>query len=429
MARESMFLALNAKRIAQLISSTRERVCYVAPGVHLAVADSLCDAWKRLPTGAVDVSVDVDERVLRMGYGQIEAVERLRVVGVKLRHSPGLRTAVLIVDDHGFVFTPTALYLEREPQSDETPNAIRLSPEQMEQTLIRLSPGAHQLALQKAQSTQEREAIEATIIETGTLVVQDNQVKAVQNRLEAAPPANFDVARQVQVYTAYIQYVEISLTGAAIERRRIQIPEALQSIGDAKKLKGKLKTTFDLIDKESALSSKHLEDELATIRKNLTRSLGKHFGRVVLRAVIPILEKRINALRDKVNSHKEKLQTKLQNNLNKSKQQVANYYFPLVKETPPDAMIGTFPSMRDDEIRAFIDSELSAVFPSAEHIAQKMELRIDYKDVTYSTLNQKEFLEQIRAAYPQTDWDRAHEEFTAVGEANLKICDSNFTLA
>jgi hypothetical protein len=175
----------------------------VAPGIHLTVADSLCDAWKRLPTGAVDVSVDVDERVLRMGYGQIEAVQRLRKDGVELRHSPGLRTAVLIVDNHGFVFTPTALYLEREPQSDETPNAIRLSPEQLEQTLIRLSPWAHQLALQNAQGTQEREAIEATLIETGMLVVHDDQVKAVQNRLDAAPPANFDVARQVQVYKAF----------------------------------------------------------------------------------------------------------------------------------------------------------------------------------------------------------------------------------
>ncbi len=153
------------------------------------------------------------------------------------------------------------------------------------------------------------------------------------------------------------------------------------------------------------------------IRKNLTRSLGKRFGRVILRAVIPTLDERVDTLRKKVVSHQEKLQAKLQTSLDKSKKEVANYFFPLVKKNPPDALIGYFPAMRDDEIRSWVDKELSAVFPSASDITEKMELRCEYKDVTYNTLNQKEFLVQIKTAYPYTDWDKAHKEFTAVGEA------------
>jgi hypothetical protein len=50
-----------------------------------------------------------------------------------------------------------------------------------------------------------------------------------------------------------------------------------------------LRTTFELIEKGSKLSSKPLEDALNDIRKNFTPSLGKDHGRVVLKAAKPHL--------------------------------------------------------------------------------------------------------------------------------------------
>jgi hypothetical protein len=61
------------------------------------------------------VCLDFDERVMRMGYGEIGAVQLLRMLTSVVRSAPGLRTALVIVDDTGFIFTPTALYLEAEP--------------------------------------------------------------------------------------------------------------------------------------------------------------------------------------------------------------------------------------------------------------------------------------------------------------------------
>jgi len=49
---------------------------------------------------------------------------------------------------------------------------------------------------------------------------------AVERRLEEAPPVRFDVARQVRVFNAYLQYVELKLTGAAIQRHRLSIPSS-----------------------------------------------------------------------------------------------------------------------------------------------------------------------------------------------------------
>lgn len=109
----------------------------------------------------------------------------------------------------------------------------------------------------------------------------------------------FDVVRQVRVFEPYLQYVELSLAGAAVQHHRVRIPEELQNLGTSKGLEGKLKTTLDLMGKDSSMSSEALEDELNKIRENFTPSLGKDHGRVVLKSAKPHLTKRISDLRIK----------------------------------------------------------------------------------------------------------------------------------
>src|SRR6266404_9166829 len=116
----SFFRCLSSAVMAKLISGARTRVCYVAPGIQDVAAAALCSAAVSNPNLRVSVSLDFSEASFRMGYGTLEAVRRLRNNGIDVVNSPGLRAAVLIVDDAGWVFTPTALYLEPEPHSEET---------------------------------------------------------------------------------------------------------------------------------------------------------------------------------------------------------------------------------------------------------------------------------------------------------------------
>jgi hypothetical protein len=282
-----LFTSLSSQGIAACIARARKRVCYAAPGIHEGPAAALA-SLKSASTGiAISVSLDFDEHTLRMGYGSLPAVESLRAAGINPTHSPGFRCAVLIVDDEGWVFTPTALYLEAEPQSDETPNAIRLTAEQVRQILLRLSPAAREEALAAASTLEEAAHVEAIPLEVGELPLGEAQFKQVKQAIDIAPPVKFDVVRQVRVFEPYLQYVELSLTGAAVQRHRVRIPKELQNLGASKDLEGKLKTTFDLIEKGSSMSSKALEDELNEIRKNFTPSLGKDHGRVVLKSAKP----------------------------------------------------------------------------------------------------------------------------------------------
>ena len=315
------------------------------------------------------------------------------------------------------IFTPTALYLEAETRPDEAPNAMRLSRDQVTEALSRLSPAAKAIAVAFASSNEERERINEQAVEVRSEKVASKEIETVEKRLKEVPPVKFDVARQVRVYSSYLQYVEIQLSGAAIQRKRLAIPESILKLGSSRDLNGRLKTTFDLIQKDNKLSSKALENELNAIRKNFTRSLGKNQGRVILKAARPKFEERLKKFRDKLNLHQQEVQNELQNLLDESRNEIIKYYRPRVVEAPPDSLLGALlHSPEDRHASVWIDDELDTVFPDAECLIRRIQLNVRYKDVTFETLDSGDFLDQLRCAFPRINWDKAHDEFQAAAE-------------
>ncbi len=418
---DALFCTLGSAEIARLIGSAKQTVCYAGPGVQFEIAQAMVDTGTRLGPVMVTVCLDFDERVMRMGYGDIGAVKLLRDAGISVRSALGLRTALVIADNAGFIFTPTALYLEAEP-TGSAPNAIRMSAEQRAEALARLSPAAKAIAVAQAKTPEEKMRIEALPLDVGSNPVTNAQFSTVVSSLENAPPVRFDLARQVRVFEPYLQYVELSLTGAAIQRHRLAIPPNIQKLGGSKDLEHRLRTTFELIEKGSKLSSKPLEDTLNDIRKNFTPSLGKDHGRVVLKWAKPHLVVRLAGFRAKLKSHQAAVAADLQQHLDKSRKEIVDYYLPRVVETPPDALLGQLLSGKpsENEARQWLNAELDRVFPSAESLIQEMKLDERFKDVTFETLNREDFLASVKAAFPNVDWDKAYAEFRAAGESDGK---------
>lgn len=418
MNNNELFCHLSSVRIAELIRTAEGAVCYAGPGIQQEPARAMAEVASRMGPELITVSLDFDEHVMRMGYGDIAAVQMLREAGIVINSSPGLRSALIIVDGEGYTFTPTPLYLEAESVTDSARNALRLSPGQVAEALARLSPAAKAIAIARTSDPEEKARIASLPVEVGATQVDESRFKQVDENLKEAPPVRFDLARQVRVFEPYLQYVELSLTGAAIQRHRLAIPATIQKLGVSKDLEGRLRTTFDLIEKGGKLSSKPLEDALNEIRKNFTRSLGKDHGRVVLKSAKPILIERLEAFRKKLEEHQKQVGVELQKHLDESRQTIVDYYLPRVMDSQPDALLGQSLSGKATEngARQWLDAELDRVFPSAESLIQVMRLEERFKDVTFETLNHKDFLQSVKEAFPNVDWDKAYEEFRAAGE-------------
>ena len=414
-----LFCTLDSQCIADLIRAAERFVCYAGPGVQKAPARAMAEVAGRLGVEMVTVALDFDERVMRMGFGDMEAVKALRETGIVVRDAPGLRTAMVLVDDEGYLFTPTALYLEAEPQGQHAANAMRLSTGQLREALARLSPVAKAIAVAQASDEQERQYIASLPVEVSTRPITEEQFAQVDQSLKEAPPVQFDLARQVRVFNAYLQYVELKLTGAAIQRHRLAIPPNILKLGGNEDLEGRLRTTFDLIKKGGEFSSKKLEDDLNEIRKNFTKSLGKDHGRVILKAQKPNFEKRLEMFKASLAAHQKNVVGDLQGQLNESRKQIIDYYLPRVIENPPDAMLGQLlrDKPTDEDAQLWLDAELDRVFPKAESLIEKIQIDVRYKDVTFETLNRPDFLQSVKDAFPRVDWNKAYDDFCAAGEA------------
>ena len=422
MSIDALFCSLSPLRIAESIRSAQRAVCYAAPGIQLDLAQAMVETAGRLGKEMLTVSLDFDDRVMRMGYGDIGAVTLLLDAGIAVNSSPGLRTALVVVDNEGYIFTPTALYLEAEPSDGAACNAMRMSGEQVAQALARLSPAAKTIAVAQAKTPEAKQQIEALTVDVVSAPITVAKLAEVKTSLKEVPPVRFDLARQVRVFEPYLQYVELSLSGAAIQRHRMAIPLSIQKLGGSKDLESRLRTTFELIEKGSKLSSKPLEDALNEIRKNFTPSLGKDHGRVVLKAAKPQLVTRLKEFRIKLEAHQKAVEGELQKHLDTSREQIVAYYLPRVMEAKPDALLGQSLNGEVSEAAAnrWLHGELDRVFPSAESLIHEMKLEERYKDVTFETLNREDFLDSVKDAFPDVDWQKAYSEFKAAGQSEAK---------
>jgi hypothetical protein len=401
--------------MASLIGAAKQRVGLVTPAINDSVAEALKEIHQRLGADAVVVVVDCDEEVFRLGYGTLQAVRAITQYGLEVRQCSGLRISVLVVDQRAWIFAPTALYVQSEVHSDETPNAIELQASDVERIVWRVMP--HQrLAAAESVAAALQEEVRAAEIELGSSPITPDLLTRAATALDIAPPVPFDVARQVRVFQPYIQYVEISLSGCAIQRRRVEIPKSVQRIGAAAEIQRRLRTTFELIERESTVSSKALEGELRQIRDDFTRPLGAPWGRVILRSARAHFDARIEEFRTSLAKHKQQVQANLKDLLDKSREQVIDYYLPLVKQSPPDAIRGRLLFADEGSLRRWLEAELARDFPTPESLLTDMKLDVQFRDVTYETLNEEGFSEALANAYPFVDWKKPFDEFNAAKE-------------
>ena len=413
-----VFTSMSSAKMAKLIRSAHTRVSLVGPAIRMDTANAVIAARDELGSDRVSVVLDCDEEVLRLGYGAIDALKQLRDSGCEVGQCAGLRIGVLVCDERAWVFAPTALYVQPEVHSDETPNAVELRAADVERIVWRLLPAERETAAAEGPLQPVEEDPQQVEAEIGHDLVSGPDVARVEDGLKVAPPIPFNIARQVRVFQPYIQYVDISLTGCSIERRRTEIPKSIQGVGAAAEIENRLRTTFDLVEASSEVSSKELDDRLRNIRQDFARPLGRPWGRVILRAQRPRFDERIAELRDQLDKHKMTIEAELKKQLDLSRDQVAEYYFENVKKSPPDALLGGLFSAEptDDDIKKWLDLELAGAFPDPRSLVADMNLHVQFRDVTYETLNEPGFAKALKKAFPGVDWDKPFDEYKAAQE-------------
>ena len=142
------------------------------------------------------------------------------------------------------------------------------------------------------------------------------------------------------------------------------------------------------------------------------------YGVIALRTDRRRLEQAIERVTVEVKAYSEQIETELAKEINKSRKQLVESFLPaLVKKPPKDPefelVYGGTDKPIKEQVRDWIHGQLDKSFPAVESLLRDMEVRLVIKSVTYEMLKEPKFQKLVRDAYPNMDWNKPFEEFSA----------------
>ena len=430
-----MFQCMDDALIAQTVRDAKSRVVLCIPGFSDVVGAAVIEAHQRLPAGQLLIVVDGTDKAARLGYGHFDAVFQVLQAGVPMRLEQGLRLGVLVADEQGWCFATPPLLVDATMEQATAPNALALNPSQIQPTLSALGyvpptpkvEPPHAAAkkpevadkAENATSTEAPTSAETDDLRTiGRVVATIEALQPVQEKLRINPPQAFDVARKVQVFNSLVDFVEIEMTGTQLAHQKVSLPSKLLSVADDATRK-RLTTSFSLISPQAKIAdkSKELRQVLDAIRKKYTHSVAP-YGVVALRTDREPLRQAIERVAAQVKAYSEEIKKELGKEIDNSRKQLVESFLPaLVKKPPKDLefelVYGGTDKPIKEQVRDWINDQLDKCFPAVDSLLQDMEVRLVIKSVTYEMLKEPKFQKLVRDAYPNMDWNKPFEEFSA----------------
>lgn len=403
----STFETIDDAGLALRIRDAGERVLLCAPGFGDPVSTALIQAHSRLGRERVVVIVDGTAQAARLGYGHFDAVGQLSQAGVAIRVEPGLRLGTLIVDGQGWCFATPPLLVDATMEKAVAPNAMCLMPAQVEALAKAISP--------PAQPFKEGQLGPAAQPEIGAVTAKPEALASVQAALQADPPQQFDIARKVNVFNAFVEFVELSLVGTELTRQRVALPRDLLLAVSDRDTRERLTTSFQLIDPGATIGreAKEIRQAVDKLRKVHTRVLNP-YGSITLRSNRQRLEAAVAAVQVQVATFAGTVKNKLQKEIDHSRKQLVQSVLPGLKAKPPEALLaGVVGKPTVEQITRWIDRQLDQAFPKVDDIVSEMRLVLTIKAVTFEMLKEPKFQAGVREAYPDVDFDKPFSEFTA----------------
>lgn len=380
-------LSLSDQDLMALISCTRHRLVLISPGLSSIVARVVAEKWAELGANAVQIVLDANPEVCRLGLGELDAIKILRdtagQIGAELRHQTGLRIGVAITDETTVIFTPTALLLESTVSESSRSNAIRID-----------NPwaplGSSPLEIEKNLGFESRPLAE-------------NLVRAAEHDLISNPPVKFDLARKVRVFNAMFEFVEFELRGHRISRKRVPIPSDLMGLANDRKTQKLLHSSFQMIDEEAGISGDRVDKlKQRIVARYLINLPG--YGTVILRTNKERFKRAVRRLEQFIVCFRERLKNELQSAIDSNRDVLIKGLLPSVLATPPDRwlkFLGSPP--QEAEVRNLLTAELSSAFKAASEIGDEITLKVVFRGVTFESLNDTDFMRIARKAIPHLE--------------------------
>ncbi len=424
--RSNPFTHVDEAVLVDLIEDARQRLVFVAPGLHARVADALARAMPRLPSDGIHIVLDVDAEVCRLGYGDADftGVQRVqaaaRAHGLTINHHPGVRIGLLIADETTLVYSPVPRLIEAGSHQSEKPNGFLLKTE--------VPP-----ALAEACGIGPEGAAALAI---GHDPIQQDKIAAVKSDLAENPAKPFDLSRIERVFNSKLHYVEWEIHGYKLASRSVTIRPELFGLRHAEVVRRMTnryhlfantdslnieipefdKNGKEVVGKKQVFSPKSIDDERRSIKKRFLFS-GGEFGNLILRRDVPEFEQRLERLEAQVNAYQSAVKQLLAKRCDQIVTELLNAMKGALTANPPEHWLSRLldGEITDEEVKRLFEEDIRGELERAQADFKPRMFKA-YKDVTYQTFQNKTFLKVLEKRFGKNAMDKIFSEHDAVPE-------------
>ncbi|WP_194744025.1 hypothetical protein [Thermaurantiacus tibetensis] len=393
---QNLFDVASDEVLAQMIAGARHRILMVAPALTASVAQALVGRLDEPQSPLIELILDADPEVYRLGFGDVAALalirDRMLAHGLAVRQQEGIRIGVLVTDEAMIVWSPTPRLVEAGSTSRQKPNAIRLG------------------GTAAAQKLAEAVGAGDGPPEVGKVGLTPEKAEEVANDLRRNPPQKFDLARAVRVFSSQARYVELEVRNSRFASRSVPWPEELLGIIDEKlrkRVEGRFKpfADFDLRlpvnvvhpdgrEREVRIDEKWLNQQRQSL-ENWTFEV-KGYGRIILRQHQDAFEKGVERLKTNLNRYRSALQNAMDARKAEIVQQVIAEFRPRwLASPPPERMRWGRPS--DAELEAEL-AWIAAQLVDDATCFDEPETKVVIKDIAPESVQSEEFVSRLEQA-------------------------------
>jgi hypothetical protein len=130
-----------------------------------------------------------------------------------------------------------------------------------------------------------------------------------------------------------------------------------------------------------------------------------------------VFEQELEKARQVLDKLREEVTADLQKEIDNSRENLVEMLLHGVMTHPPKALTGQlFNELSEQTAKQFIRDELDKEIPEVDSLIGDMKLNCNYKDVTFETLNDADFIKAIEEKYPYNDFAKLYSEQETIGQ-------------
>lgn len=400
--------------LVDLFKSAKKQIMISSPGISEVVAEALISSQNEDGI-RVKVYLELSEKSFRHGFGEINAITKLRENNIEYFSKEGLNLYFIIIDDSGYFYFPKSLFVEEEGAAKDL---FAMTKQQVK--AINLLYNNLDTSDTEYETIVEEVGVD-TLLEVSKKIVPVTKEHSIslETKIRKDPPVKPDYGRKLDTYKSKFQFVELKFSGANLHTKKVKLPQNALPFKDddlKKTIEANLRILNDIPEKDFLSPLFEIKDYLEYLRGNYLYYIRKRKKNIIKREDKSTFEDGLNETIEDIKKIKVQMLNDLQEEIQKSQDRIWDNLYSFLLDNQPEELKELRGNVLNNAVINATNKIMTSIdFPLANKLLSGLKLEWHYYDITWQDLNNDEVLQEMQKHKLITAKEKSYFDELAIG--------------